>query len=156
MQQVIDILGHNQVNETARHEIVAHRLWEENLENIIEVFVNNSFGIVPQFCCPNSLGRISPGKMGQENPYERVRATIPKEWLMKTLVMFSQIFLPQIMSNDPMPYSLVYVIVPLVSLIFVLLCSIHVFSFNVCVQNYRITFKLSSLFVRYRIIEYLC
>ena len=40
--------GRNQVNETARHGIIAHRLWEENLGNITKVFVNDSFGIVAQ------------------------------------------------------------------------------------------------------------
>ena len=39
-------LGRNHVNETARHGIVAHRLWEENLGNITEVIVTNSFGFV--------------------------------------------------------------------------------------------------------------
>ena len=39
-------LGRNHVNETARHGIVAHRLWEENLGNITEVIVTDSFGFV--------------------------------------------------------------------------------------------------------------
>ena len=38
-----------------------------------QVFVNNSFGIIAWFCCPNSLGRISPGKIGQGNPYQKLR-----------------------------------------------------------------------------------
>ena len=89
-------MGHNHVNETARHRIViAHRLWEENLGNMTKVFVNNSFGFVARFSYPNSLGRTSPGKMGQGIPYQRVQATIPKESLMKTWVTSPQIFLPQ-------------------------------------------------------------
>ena len=43
--------------------------------NVSEVFINISFGIVARFCCPNYLGRISLGKMGQGNPYQRVRET---------------------------------------------------------------------------------
>ena len=31
--------GHNHVNETARHGIIAHRLWEDNLGNVTEVIV---------------------------------------------------------------------------------------------------------------------
>ena len=34
--------GRNHVNETARHGIIAHRLWEENLGNVTKV--NDSFG----------------------------------------------------------------------------------------------------------------
>ena len=51
-------IGHNHVNETARHGIVAHRLWEENLGNITEVFINDSYRIIAQtlwFCCQNTI-----------------------------------------------------------------------------------------------------
>ena len=50
--------GRNHVNETARHGIVAHCLWEENLGNITKVFVNDSFRIIAQtlrFCCQNTI-----------------------------------------------------------------------------------------------------
>ena len=40
--------------------------------------VNDSLGIVAWFCCPNSLGRISPGKMDQGNPYKEFGETKPK------------------------------------------------------------------------------
>ena len=40
--------GHNHVNETARHGIVAHCLWEENLGNVTEVIVTDSFGFIAQ------------------------------------------------------------------------------------------------------------
>ena len=73
-------LGHNHVNKTAILGIVAHHLWEENLGNVTEVFVNDSFQIVARFCCPNSLGRISPGKMDQGNPYQRVRGNKTEEF----------------------------------------------------------------------------
>ena len=39
-------LGRNHVNETARHGIFDYRLWEENLGNVTEVFVNDFFGFV--------------------------------------------------------------------------------------------------------------
>ena len=55
-------IGRNHVNKTARHGIVAHRHWEENLGNITEVFVDNSSGIIAGFAAQNSFGRISPGK----------------------------------------------------------------------------------------------
>ena len=47
MHLCLDI-GRNHVNETAsaRHGIIAHRLWEENLGNITKVFVKDSLGIV--------------------------------------------------------------------------------------------------------------
>ena len=51
-------LRRNHVNETARHGIVAHRLWEENLGNITEVFVNDSFRFVARslwFHCTKEL-----------------------------------------------------------------------------------------------------
>ena len=35
-------LGCNHVNETARHGIIAHRLWEENLGNLTEVIITDS------------------------------------------------------------------------------------------------------------------
>ena len=63
-------IGRNHVNKTARHGIVAHRLWEEK-GNITEVFVDESSGIIAGFAAQNSFGRISPGKMGQGNPYQR-------------------------------------------------------------------------------------
>ena len=50
--------GRNHVNETARHGIIAHRLWEENLGNVTEVFVNDSFGFPARslwFRCPNAI-----------------------------------------------------------------------------------------------------
>ena len=50
--------GRNLVNETARHSIVAHRLWEENLGNVIAVIVTDSFGFVTrslQFYCPSFI-----------------------------------------------------------------------------------------------------
>ena len=40
--------------------IVAHCLWEENLGNITEVFINDSFGFIARslwFCCPNSISK---------------------------------------------------------------------------------------------------
>ena len=40
--------GRNLVNETTRHSIVAHRLWEENLGNVTKVFVNNPLGLFPK------------------------------------------------------------------------------------------------------------
>ena len=43
--------------------------------NITEVFVNDSFRIIARFAAQNSFGRISPGKMGQGNPYQRFRET---------------------------------------------------------------------------------
>ena len=52
------VVGRNHVNETARHGIVAHRLWKENLGNITEIFVNDSFGFVARslwFHCPNAI-----------------------------------------------------------------------------------------------------
>ena len=58
--KLILVYGHNHVNKTARHGIVAHRLWEENLGNITEVFVNDSFGFVArslQFCCLNAISK---------------------------------------------------------------------------------------------------
>ena len=48
------ILGHNHVYETTRHGIVAHLLWEENLGNVTEVIVTDSFGFVAQ-----TLGAIT-------------------------------------------------------------------------------------------------
>ena len=49
-------LGCNHVNETARHGIIAHRLWEENLGNVTKLFVNHSFGFVAcRFYCPNAI-----------------------------------------------------------------------------------------------------
>ena len=36
--------GHNHVNETVRHGIVAHRLWDENLGNGTEVIVTIPLG----------------------------------------------------------------------------------------------------------------
>ena len=51
-------IGRNHVNETARHGIVAHRLWEENLGNVNAVFVNNSFRFVARsllFRCPKAI-----------------------------------------------------------------------------------------------------
>ena len=55
---IINVLGRNHVNETAWYGIVAHRLWEENLGNVTEVFVNDSFGFIAQslrFHCPNAI-----------------------------------------------------------------------------------------------------
>ena len=42
------VLGRNHVNETARHGIVAHRLWGENLGNLTEVILTDSFGFVAE------------------------------------------------------------------------------------------------------------
>ena len=50
--------GRNQVNKIARHGIVVHRLWEENLGYETEVIVTDSFGFIAQslrFCCPNFI-----------------------------------------------------------------------------------------------------
>ena len=41
-------LGRNHVNETTRHGIIAHRIWEENLGNVTEIIVTDSFGFVAQ------------------------------------------------------------------------------------------------------------
>ena len=68
ISQISHNLGRNHVIETARYGIVTHRLWEENLGNVTEVSLNNSFGIIAWVCYPNFLERISPGKMGQGNP----------------------------------------------------------------------------------------
>ena len=94
----------------------------KNLGNVTKVFVNDSFGIVARtiwFCFPNSLVRISPGKMGQGNPYQRVRETKPKSLgnnlegiIYEDLGFISQIFLPKMTGNDPMPCCFVYVIAP--------------------------------------------
>ena len=54
---MLTLNGRNHVNETARHGIIAHRLWEENLGNITEVFVNYSFVFIARslwFRCPNA------------------------------------------------------------------------------------------------------
>ena len=55
--------------------------WKEYFGNVTKVFANDSFEIVNQtlrFHCPNFLGRISPGKTGQGNPYQKVWETKPK------------------------------------------------------------------------------
>ena len=89
--------GRNPVNETKMHGIVARHLLEKNLGNLTTVFVNDSFGIVTRtlwFCFPNSLVRISPGKMGQGNPTNEFGKTKPKssgndpKSLTKTSVKF--------------------------------------------------------------------
>ena len=86
-------LGRNHVNETARLGIVAHCFWEENLGNVTEVFVNDSFGFVAQslqFCSPNYPKRENNNSksflsdIGFRQWNQRVRATIPKESLTKT------------------------------------------------------------------------
>ena len=53
------VVGRNHVNETAMHGIIAHHLWEENLGNITDVFVNDSFGIVARTLCFHYLNPIS-------------------------------------------------------------------------------------------------
>ena len=78
-------LGRNHVNETTRHGIIAHRLWEENLGNITEVFVNDSFRFVARslwFWCPTDIGYVS------------------------------QLFLLTTMGNNTMSCGFVYVIAP--------------------------------------------
>ena len=58
ISQISHNLGGNHVIETARYGIVTHRLWEENLGNVTEVIVTDSFGFVAQslwFCCPNFI-----------------------------------------------------------------------------------------------------
>ena len=45
---IILFIGRNQVNETTRHGIVAHRLWDENLGNGTKVIVTDSFGFIAQ------------------------------------------------------------------------------------------------------------
>ena len=58
ISQISHNLGRNHVIETARYGIVTHRLWEENLGNVTEVIVTDSFGFVAQslwFCCPNFI-----------------------------------------------------------------------------------------------------
>ena len=89
----------------------------KNLGNVTKVFVNDSFGIVALTLCP--LVRISPGKMGQGNPYQSVRETKPKSLgnnlegiIYEDLGFISQIFLPKMTGNDPMPCGFVYVIIP--------------------------------------------
>ena len=55
---IINVLGRNHLNKTARYGIVAHRLWEENLGNVSEVFVKDSFGFIARslwFFCPNFI-----------------------------------------------------------------------------------------------------
>ena len=50
--------GRNHVNKTTRHGIVAHRFWEENLGNVTEVIVTDSFGFVARslwFRCRNTI-----------------------------------------------------------------------------------------------------
>ena len=78
--------------------VFGRKIWKGN---VTKVFVNDSFGRIVQtlrFCCPNSLGRIFLGKIGQGNPYQRVQqqnqrlpATIPKKQLTKTSVMFPKL-----------------------------------------------------------------
>ena len=51
-------IGCNHANETARHSIVAHRHWEENLGNVTKVILTDSFGFVARslrFRCPNAI-----------------------------------------------------------------------------------------------------
>ena len=103
--------GRNHANKTKRNGIVARRLLEKNLGNLTNIFVNDSFGIVTRtiwFCFPNSLVRISPGKMGQGNPTNEFGKTKPKssgndpeEIVNKDLSKVSQIFLAKMTGNDP-------------------------------------------------------
>ena len=107
-------MGHNHVNETVRHGIVAHRLWEENLRNITKVFVNVSFRIVARklalkgmtlnyyFLFWDKVWATKPKTSGNE----------PKGISNKDLGYVSQIFLPKTMGNDTMPCGFVYVIAP--------------------------------------------
>ena len=66
-------MGSNHVYETTRHGIVAHGLWEENLGNVTEVIVTDSFVFVARslrFCCPKSsvlLPKLYP-KRENSNP----------------------------------------------------------------------------------------
>ena len=90
-------LGRNHVNQTTRHGIVAHHLWEENLGNITEVIVTDSFSFGPKSLVllpklylkrENSNPKLflSEIAFGQRN--WRLRATNPKESLTKTSVTF--------------------------------------------------------------------
>ena len=57
--QTSDIhIGRNHLNETKMLGIVAHCLWEENLGNVTEVFVNSFFWFIAQslwFRCPKFI-----------------------------------------------------------------------------------------------------
>ena len=97
--------------------MVAHRLWEENLGNVTEVCVNNSFGFVAQtlsqkgiildyyFLFWDKVWATKPKTLGNE----------PKGIGNDDLCYVSQIFLPKMMGNDTMPCGFVYVIAPYVS-----------------------------------------
>ena len=72
-------LGRNHVHcthLTARHGIIAHRLWEENL-----VFGEDPLGLLPELFGKDFSRQNGPGK-------SLPRTIIPKESLTKTLVMF--------------------------------------------------------------------
>ena len=72
-------LGRNHVHcthLTARHGIIAHRLWEENL-----VFGDDPLGLLPELFGKDFSRQNGPGK-------SLPRTIIPKESLTKTLVMF--------------------------------------------------------------------
>ena len=52
------LFGRNYVNETVRLGIIAHCLWEQNLGNVTEVFVNDFFRFIARslwFRCPKFI-----------------------------------------------------------------------------------------------------
>ena len=89
---MVSLKGRNHVNETARHGIVAHRLWEENLGNVTEVFVNDSLSLSKK----TKTSGNKPKGIGNDD-----------------LGYVSQIFLPKTMDNDTMPCGFIYVIAPI-------------------------------------------
>ena len=113
-------------NETTRHGIIAHCLWEENLGNITEVFVKDSFGFVARslwFCCPNAISERNNFGLYYFLFWDKVWATKPKTSGNETeaignddLGYVSQIFLPKTTGNDTVPCGFVYMIAPFMCL----------------------------------------
>ena len=108
-------MAQNHVNETARHGIVAHRLWEENLGNVTEVFVNDSFRFVAQMLSQKGIILdyyfLFWDKVWATKP--KTSGNKPKGIGNDNLGYISKIFLPKTMDNDTIPCGFVYVIAPL-------------------------------------------
>ena len=85
--------GRNHVNETARHGIIAHCLWEENLGNITKAFGNVSFRIVARTLSQKGMilnyyflfwdrVRATKPKTSGNKPTEIVKFSSQRQWAM--------------------------------------------------------------------------